>query len=692
MFRSRCTLFLSILVVLTLLLSACAPAIPTTEPVEPVAPTEAEAEEVVEPEPAEPTEAPVVEEEPTEAPVVEEEPPAIKFAEAPSLADLVSAGDLPPVDERLPENPLVVEVAEVGQYGGNWRMGLRGGTDDASFIRTIGYEPLITWTTNWDGVQPNLAESWEVNADATEYTIHLRKGVKWSDGAPFTADDIVFWYEDIVLNPDLSASPPGWLKTGADVGVVSKVDDFTLKFTFAQPYGLFEQYMAHVDARTMLCFPKHYAIQYHAKYADAAELEAAVKESGYANWIELFRGRVGNTPDCGGAGKYSVAGRPTLDAWMVTEPYSGNATRVVFERNPYYWKVDQNGNQFPYIDTLTFNVYDDIEGMLLKATNGEIDFQMRHFNTLPNKAVLFDNMGTGDYRFFALPEASSNKLALMFNLTHKDPGMREVLGNKDFRIGLSHAINRQEIIDTVYVGQAIPWQVAPLEGTPFYNEQMATQYLEYNVDLANEYLDKVIPEKDASGMRLRPDGKPLNIVLEIANANADQVDAGNLLATYWKAVGVNVEAKPEDRSLLYTRKDANDLDAMIWNGEGGVNPMMDMRSFFPYSGESAWAEAWQMWYNGSTSEFAEEPPEEVKELMVLFDKAKATPGFDAQVEVMKELMQKSADQFFQIGVCTPPDLYGIAKNNMKNVPETMINSWPFPTPAPYHTFAFFFAQ
>ncbi len=688
MLRSRLSVLLSVLVVLTMVLSACAPAVPTAteQPAQPAAPTEAPA---VEEKPVE--EKPVEEAKPTEAPVVEE-PAAPKYSEAPALAEMVKAGTLPPVEERLPENPMVVEATEVGQYGGNWRMGLRGGTDDASFIRTIFYEPLIGWTKNWDGVQPNIAESYEVNADATEYTFYLRKGIKWSDGEPFTADDILFWYEDIVLNPDLSASAPGWLKTGTDVGVVSKVDDFTIKFTFAQPYGLFEQYVAHVDARTMLCFPKHYSMQYHAKYADAAELEAKVKESGYANWIELFRGKVANTPDCGGPGKAAVPGRPTLDAWMVKEPYSGNATRVVFERNPYYWKVDQNGQQYPYIDTITFNVYDDIPAMLLKATNGEIDFQMRHYNTLDNKAVLFDNMEKGDYRFFALPEASSNKIAVMFNLTHKDPGMREVLGNKDFRIGMSYAINRQEIIDTVYVGQAIPWQVAPLANSPFYNEQMATQYLEYNVDLANEYLDKVIPNKDANGMRLRPDGKPLNIVLEISNAFKDHVDAANMLSGYWKAVGVNVEAKPEDRSLLYTRKDANDLDGMTWNGEGGVNPMMDMRSFFPYSGESSWAIAWQMWYNGSTSEFAEEPPAEVKELMDLFDKAKATVGFEAQKAIMDELLQKSADQFFQIGICTPPDGYGTVKNNMKNVPDTMINSWPFPTPAPYNTFTFFFAQ
>jgi peptide/nickel transport system substrate-binding protein len=687
MSRSRIYLFLSILVMLSMLFSACAQATPAPEQPKPVEPTKVEAQEVVEPE--KPVEKPT-EAKPVEEPVVEE--PVISYSEAPALAELVKANKLPPVDERLPVNPLIVVADEVGQYGGNWRMGLRGGTDDASFIRTIAYEPMIKWTSNWDGVEPNLAEAWEVSADAKEYTLHLRKGIKWSDGAPFTVDDIMFWYEDIVLNPDLAASPPGWLKTGSDVGVITKLDDFSFKVTFAQPYGLFEQFLAHVDARTMVCFPKHYASQFHPDYTDPAKLEADAKEAGYANWIELFRGKVANTPDCGGAGKYSVSGRPTLDAWMIEEPYSGNANQVTFVRNPYYWKVDQTGQQYPYVDKLTFAVYQDVPAMLLKATNGEIDFQMRHFNTLDNKAVLFDNQDKGGYHFFNLTEAGNNKLIVFFNMTHRDPVMREIFQNKDFRIGMSHAIDRQEVIDTVYVGQGKPYQPAPLEGTPFYNEKMATQYLEYSKELANEYLDKVLPNKDNSGMRLRPDGKPFSFVIEIANANKDQVDVGMMLSKYWKEVGINVEAKPEDRSLMYTRKDNNDLDAMIWGGEGGINPMMDPRSYFPNGTESVYGVAWALWYGGSTSETAEEPPADVKKLMDMFDKVKTIPGFDSQVKAMNELLDFSAEQFFSIGILTPPDGYGIAKNNFKNVPERMINSWAFPTPAPYNTFTFFFAK
>ncbi len=668
------------IVLFSLLLVACAAPTAAPQPTsKPVAPTQAPAA-------VQPTIAPAVVQ-PTTAPA-----PASKYKEAPTLTEQVGASKLPPVDQRLPANPLVVKGENVGQYGGNWRMGLRGGTDDASFIRTIAYEPLLRWSVNWDKVEPNVAESWQVSPDAKEYTITLRKGIKWSDGKPLTTDDILFWYQDIVLNNELSPNPPAWFKTGADLGKITKVDESTFKVTFAQPYGLFEQLLAHVDTRTILCFPKHFASQFHAKYTDKAKLEADAKAAGYSSWVQLFNGKVANTPDCGGTGKWAVAGRPTLDAWMVQEPYTGNATQVTFVRNPYYWKVDSQGQQYPYIDKLTFSVFQDIPAMLLKATNGEIDFQMRHFNTLDNKAVLFDNQNKGGYHFFDLTEAANNKFVVMFNLTHKDKAMRDILGNKDFRIGMSYAINRQEMIDTILVGQGKPWQPAPLEGTPFYNKQLATQYLEYDVKKANESLDKVLPKKDANGMRLRPDGKPFSFVLEIANANVAEVDAGNMLAKYWKAVGVSVESKPEDRSLMYQRKDSNDLDAMIWGGEGGVNPMMDARSYFPYSTESAYAVAWALWYAGSTTAIAEEPPADIKKLMTLFDKVKTTPGFDAQVKVMNELLQATADWFPCLGISTPPDSYGIAKNNFQNVPKRMINSWPYPTPAPANVFTFFFTK
>lgn len=663
-------------------LSACAPAVaPTPAPVPTKAPEATKA--------AQPTQA--VEPAKVATPTLAPTPvPAAKFSEAPLLAEQVKAGKLPPLEKRLPEKPLVVKGGSVGKYGGTWRMGSRGGTDTALFTRTFAYEGLVRWNPEWTAVIPNIAEKFEVNKDATEFTFFLRKGLNWSDGTPFTANDVTFIFDEILADPDLKFPMMGYMQIAGKSGKAVKVDDYTLKFVFPQSYGLFLNLLATPDLQLLTNIPAHFAKKYMKKFVEPAKLEADIKSAGFTNYLDYFQSYVWRTSGSGASPEYFTPGRPTLFPYVVEKPLAGNATQVTFVRNPYFYKIDTDGQQYPYIDRIVADVYADIPAMLLKAANGEIDFQMRHFNTNDNKAVLFENQKKGDFSFFNLKDAADNKEVIMFNLTHKDPAKRAIFANKDFRIGMSYAINRQEIIDTVFIGQAKPFQAAALEGTPFYNKQLASQYLEYDVKKANEYLDKVLPKKGADGMRTLPDGKSLTIVLESANAFKTDGDTAEMCAKYWKAVGVSVQHKPEDRALLYTHKDANDLDAMIWQGDGGANPIMAPKDFMPSSLESGWCIAWALWYTGSNSEFKEEPKGDVKKACDLFDQLKGAPTYGAQVEFMKQILQIAADNFFNIGVCTPPDLYGIRKNNLKNVTDPMLNSWMFPTASPYNTFTFYY--
>ncbi len=622
------------------------------------------------------------------APAAPQEAPAAATdqKEAPILAEKVAAGELPPLEERLPADPKVVQPVEsLGQYGGTWRMGLRGGQDNALLVRTIAYEHLVRWTPDWSGIEPNIASAYEANEDATEFIFHLREGMKWSDGEPFTADDIVFWWDHVATNSELNpGGPPSWMVTGGEPGDVEKVDDYTVRFTFKTPNGLFLQRLATPSGADATRYPQHYCQQFHREF-NSDNLDALIQEAGANDWVNLFQLKCSGVPGTPYDARWQNGDLPTLNGWILTTPY-GAGTQVVAERNPYYWKVDPEGRQLPYIDKVVYEVGEDVEVLVLKALNGEIDMQDRHIATLANKAVFADNMEAGGYHFYDTIPSSMNTMIIALNLTHKDPVKREIYQNKDFRIGLSHAINRQEIIDVVYVGQGEPWQLAPRPTSPFYNERLAKQYTEYDVDLANEYLDKVLPDQDANGMRLGPDGQPFSIAVDVTTTQQEWIDALELVKGYWAAVGIELQIKTMDRSLMYTRKDSNEHDAAVWGGDGGLDVILEPRWYFPFSSESLYAEAWQSWYNNPTGEGAltppEEPPAGPKKQMELYDQLKATGDADKQAELMRQILEIAADEFYAIGISLPAPGYGIVRNNFHNVPESMPGSWLYPNPGP----------
>jgi peptide/nickel transport system substrate-binding protein len=608
------------------------------------------------------------------------------YKEAPMLAEKVAAGELPPVEERLPANPLVVEPYDrIGVYGGTWHMGMNGGTDDPIFRRGAGYTGLVRWSVDWTSVIPDVAESWEVNADATEYVFHLREGLKWSDGVPFTADDIMFWYEDMLMNDELTPGKPSWMRAGGEIGVVEKVDDYTVKFTFVAPHSLFLKLLSTPDGIAPIKFARHWFEQFHPKYNP--DVDKLVAEAGLDSWTALFQQRGGWMNQ---GVLYQNAGLPTLDPWVIETPMAADATQVVVVRNPYFYAVDPEGNQLPYIDKIVYVVGDSVETLVLKALNGEIDMQDRHIGTNDNKAVFFDNMDAGGYHFFETVPSNMNTMIICLNLSHKDPVKREIFQNKDFRIGLSYAINRQELIDLVWVGQGEPFQAGPRPESQYYNEQLAKQYTEYNVDLANEHLDKAgYSERDGDGFRLGSDGQRITFTVEVAAANQPQVDMMEVIATYWQAVGIDAQVLVEDRSIMYERKEANEHDANVWAGDGGLDVVLEPRYFFPYSGESNWAEGWQYWYNNPSDERAMEPVDAAKRQMELYDELKATADPAAQDALMAEILQIAADEFWVMGISLPPTGYGIVKNNFYNVPETMPSAWNYPHPGPTNVFTYF---
>ncbi|GAA3743961.1 ABC transporter substrate-binding protein [Salinactinospora qingdaonensis] len=596
--------------------------------------------------------------------------------QAPMLAERVDSGDLPPLEERLPEEPVVVEPHDrLGTYGGEWTSAILGVGDWPWLGRTVGYENLTRWDPEWEETIPNLAKDWEYNEDATEVTFHLREGLKWSDGEPFTAEDIVFAMNDIISNPEVSPDAAN------DPGQAEKIDELTVKLIFPEPSALWTQW-------DLLNFqvvnkPAHYLKEFHADYNPDAP--ALAEEEGFDSWIDMLNHKVGVT-----VGDTSLYWQnpdiPTMYPWVVEEPLADSG-QMILERNPYYWKVDPEGRQLPYIDRVVFDVVQDEEVMLTQALNGDINMHSRHFNTLANRSVLADNRERGNYDFFELQPGEMNTNIISLNLTHQDETMREIFRDKDFRIALSHAINRQEIIDVVYKEQGEPWQAAPRRDAPFYNEELAKQYTEYDVERANELLDEAgYDERNSDGVRLGPDGEPISFSLAVPGGfRPDIVDSMEMVIGYWSEVGIEARLETEERSLFYERKQNNAHDANVWSGDNGLKgALFDPRWYVPlHNGESNFAIPWAEWYvSDGESELSQRPPEAPRRQMELYDELLASPDPQRQNELMSQILDIAQEQFYVMGISLSPPSYGIVANNFHNVPESMYAAAVYNNPGP----------
>lgn len=611
--------------------------------------------------------------------------PAVK--EAPMLTALVESGDLPKLADRLPTEPLIVQPhKELGRYGGTWRAALIG-TTPFWLIRSLGYENLMRWDPEFETIEPNVAKEVSVNDNGTVYTFVLREGTRWSDGKPFTVDDVMFWYDSVIMNAELNpAGPPRWLQAGGEPLVIEKVDELTFTMTFAAPNGLLLQRLATPECPPITRCPRHYFEEFHPDFNP--DVEARAKEEGFADWVELFYAM-------GGANDtfWSRAEVPTLLPWMVRTAV-GDGNRVVVERNPFYFKTDPDGRQLPYIDEVVNDIVQDQEVLIVKVLNGEIDMRTRDVAILRNKPTLAGGREDGDYDFFDHVPTYMNKALIALNLNHPDPVKRAIFGNKEFRIGLSHAINRQELIDTVYQRQGEPWQVAPRDGSAFYHEQLATQYLEYDTDLANEFLDRAgFSERNDNGLRLGPDGKPISFHLEaVDELRPEMSDIAELLRDTWADVGIDAQIRAQSRDLYVTREQAGEFDVVVWIGDaGGRDAILDPRWYFPYGPQSSFARGWGLWYVSNGAD-GEEPPEPARRQMDLYNRLSGTVDEAEQAELMAEILTISAEEFYLIGTVKDPTGYGVVKNNFRNVPDSMLDSWMYPDPGPTNPEQYFFAS
>jgi peptide/nickel transport system substrate-binding protein len=591
----------------------------------------------------------------------------LKLNEAPMLAELVKQGKLPPLEKRLPEEPAVVEpLEEIGQYGGKMRVAFTG-AGEASEILIQG---LLTAEMYRLGKPiPNIVKDFKASKDQKTFTFYLRKGLRWSDGEPFTVDDILFWYEDVIGNKELTPAFPLRFTSGTEhiPAKFEKIDDYTLKIFFAGPKPDLLSCLATgwVGDREIF-MPKHYLKQFHPKYQDPKRLETMAKEAGFDFWYQLFWDKNSWTtnPD-----------RPVMFPWKVKVP-SPN-TPVILERNPYYWKVDPAGNQLPYIDSIVIDIVSNAELINIKAMSGDLDFQSRHL-FLANYPVFMQNRDKGNYRVlrWVVP---SNTVSIALNQNTKDSKLRKLFQDRRFRIALSLAINRDEINQVVFLGLGTPRQASLIKRDPFYDPEWEKEYIEYNPKEANRLLDTLgLTKRDKDGFRLFPDGSPLNLTIEVAPIFADWPTVSEMVANYWRKVGIKTAVKVEQDTLYYTRAAAGETEVVVFpfnnTAAWGVLVYPDHLLGIGASFALPWIPSYGRWYlSGGKS--GEEPTGDIKRIYQLWDRAISSTSEKERAAAIKGIIDIHKRNLYLIGTVSQDVLPVIAKNNLRNVPEG-VDQWP----------------
>ncbi|HWA87267.1 MAG TPA: ABC transporter substrate-binding protein [Opitutus sp.] len=609
--------------------------------------------------------------------------------ESPVLAELVHEGKLPPVAERVGPEPIVMKgVDGIGRYGGTWERLAASDFDASTISALLSYTNLVRWSPEGYPIVPHLAKSWEISPDYRVFTFHLRHGVRWSDGVPVTADDFLYWYEMEVKALKIPA--PDILRNqgdGSDVARLEKLDDYTIRFTFAQPYALFLERLATVRAipNELLqeyCVPAHYLRKYHPLFGDQALIARTMRALNVPTPRALyFRMKEWKNPD-----------QPRLWPWILRT--RTDSAPFVFVRNPYYPAVDTEGNQLPYLDRLVMQVRPQ-ELFGLAAASGQVSMQDRYIR-YDDHVLLMSEAKRNGYQVYQWYSGLRSSYTIFPVLNRKaDPAhpatvwKHRLLNNRYFRQALSLALNRQDIIDALFNGQGEPAQLDPGPGSPFHSEKLLKSYTRYDPARANALLDQLgLTHRDREGYRTFPDGTRMVWYLNMTeNTNNDPAQ---FVVDDWAAVGIRCVPEIRARYLFLLQKSTYEQDFTVWQGESEFLPLVEPRNFVPTYGDAFYAPGYGLWYLlGGLRDSADSrvpraiappPGSPIRRNMELLAQIYRTTDPAKRLALFRQIEASDAENVWTISIATPPPQLVVVKDGFRNVPKVAVWEGSFESP------------
>jgi peptide/nickel transport system substrate-binding protein len=565
-----------------------------------------------------------------------------------------------------PDEPRVLtDILELGQRGGDLRM-LVSRTRDTRLLHVYGNARLVGYNRDLEFVPDILAEF--TVEEGRIFTFRLREGHRWSDGQPFTTEDLRFYWEDIATNEALSpVGPPVNLLVDGQPPIVEVLDELTIRYTWPSPNPFFLSDIAAASA-TFIYAPAHYLKQFHQKYVDAAELERLVREDNARDWAQLFLRRERMS-------QFDNPDLPTLQPWRLVTP--SPAERFIAERNEYFHRIDANGVQLPYIDRVVLDVVDS-NLIPIKTGAGDTDLQSRGL-AFRDYTFLRESEPRSGLQVRLWRQARGAHLALYPNLNAADETWRKLFRDVRFREALSIAIDREALSQYLYFGLATPANNTLLQESPLYSPEIANACLGHDVVRANALLDELgLDKRNARGVRLLPDGRPLELVVETAGEDSEQADVLELVRDDFAEIGFAIHTRPTEREVLRNRIFSGEALMTIWYGlENGV-PTADMspKEFVPVSQYDQ--PQWPMWgQHFETKGAAGEAPDDpvAQRLLELFGEWRRATDRATREAVWTEILELYAPQCFTIGLVANVLQPVAVRKTLHNVPEEAIYNW-----------------